>query len=294
MSTLPDVLHPAIAPLEGLRKQFDHLALEYPDIKHVYLEYPHGSTPDLPIETDLYYRGSGVESIYETTIAVYRENRWLRLKPTLQNGARNWKGVYFGDGITAFEALAQSADFVLTSYPVRLPLPCEIEEIAQTFGYCPSTVVIVPCGEHRWARILHWLAWAGTVMPIGRLVWDGKEPKYREPCLDATLKSTSIIENLFLRSALAIKWIIGELSTVEGPLHISERRPERRALPKRIGRPPDTDQVKDRRIAEAWKTGAFRAYQDLDAELGMARGSAKKAVDRHRHRESDGKTKTRE
>ena len=62
---------------------------------------------------------------------------------------------------------------------------------------------------------------------------------------------------------------------------------------RRGGRPPDTDPMEDRRIAEAWKTGAYGSHEDLAREFGMTKQEVKRALDRHRHRESGGKTRPR-
>jgi hypothetical protein len=288
MPAQPERSRLAITPLEGLMRQFDELALQYPDIRHVYVEYPHETTPDLSLENDAYFRGAGARSTYELSHAVYRDNRWLRLSPKLQNGGRDWMGIYFGSGTSKFDALAMSVDFLLTSYPIRIPLPQEIRELAKRFSYSPADAIILPCGRHRWARMLHWLGWEGVVMPITRLVWNGIDSKVLEPSLDADLRVTSFADNLFLRSALAIKWIVDDLSNGDEQRRSAkiECRPK-----KRIGRTPDTDPEKDRRVAEAWRAGHFRTYADLDSALQLDRGSAKKAVDRHRHRERDGKSR---
>jgi hypothetical protein len=97
---------------------------------------------------------------------------------------------------------------------------------------------------------------------------------------------SSIIENLFLRSALAIGWII-EHSAWEAQAKGRSQPAERRG--KRIGRPPDTDPMRDRRIAEAWKTNRHETLEDLALAFNMTKPEAKRALDRHRHRERDGK-----
>jgi hypothetical protein len=55
------------------------------------------------------------------------------------------------------------------------------------------------------------------------------------------------------------------------------------------GRTPDTDPKKDKRLAEAWATGRYRTFAELDTAEKLGKGEAKRAVDRHRHR-----TKARE
>ena len=46
----------------------------------------------------------------------------------------------------------------------------------------------------------------------------------------------------------------------------------------------------DRRLAEAWKTGRYRTYADLDHEKQLPPGEAKAAVDRHRKRQAKPET----
>ncbi len=146
---------------------------------------------------------------------MFRGTRWQVLGRNNRKGFRNWTAWYVGHGLSGFEALALSVDSVLTSYPVRLPLPCEVRELAGKFAFLQQDAIIAPCGEHRWARILHWLAWAKIVMPISRLSWNGKDYTPCEHSLDPTLRMTSIADNMFLRSVLAIDWIIANLSTDE-------------------------------------------------------------------------------
>jgi hypothetical protein len=52
------------------------------------------------------------------------------------------------------------------------------------------------------------------------------------------------------------------------------------------GRPRDTDADEDRRIAEAWGTGAYAAYSELAAALGKTDRDVELTIDRHRKRES--------
>jgi hypothetical protein len=54
---------------------------------------------------------------------------------------------------------------------------------------------------------------------------------------------------------------------------------------KKRGRPKDSDPAADRRIAEAWKTGQYLKYADLEREMNLAAGEARRAIDRHRKRE---------
>ena len=50
------------------------------------------------------------------------------------------------------------------------------------------------------------------------------------------------------------------------------------------GRKMKTDPQADARIADAWASGQYRTFADLDQELDLPSGSAKQAIDRHRKR----------
>lgn len=58
---------------------------------------------------------------------------------------------------------------------------------------------------------------------------------------------------------------------------------------KRRGRKPDTDPKEDRRIFDAWQTGLYPTYADLDNALNLPNGEGKRACDRHRKRLPKGK-----
>lgn len=53
---------------------------------------------------------------------------------------------------------------------------------------------------------------------------------------------------------------------------------------RRRGRKPDTDPKADAGIAKAWATRQYRTYADLERELNLPVGEAKRACDRHRKR----------
>ncbi len=211
----------AIPSLEGMKEQFEALAQRYPDIWHAYMEHPIGTNPDYPLDLEAEHTGRGYKAVYEGSHAAYLDGRWVRLGgigTESQKPIRDWAGRYYGSGILKFDALAMSVDSVLTTYPVRVPLPGEVRELAARFPLVPSDAIILPCGLHRWARILHWLGWAGVVMPIDRLVWHQEDFKLCEPSLDPTVTVRSIADNLFLRSALAVKWVIAEFSKCESSM----------------------------------------------------------------------------
>lgn len=57
----------------------------------------------------------------------------------------------------------------------------------------------------------------------------------------------------------------------------------------RPGRKVDTDSKEDKRISDAWQTGQYRTYADLERELNLRAGEAKRACDRHRKRTLQGR-----
>lgn len=63
------------------------------------------------------------------------------------------------------------------------------------------------------------------------------------------------------------------------------------ATPKRNrpGRKPDTDPKEDKRIFDAWQSGQYKTYAELESELRLSKGEGKRACDRHRKRLPKGK-----
>lgn len=57
---------------------------------------------------------------------------------------------------------------------------------------------------------------------------------------------------------------------------------------KRRGRPADTDAKEDERIYTAWKTGHYRTYAELAAELRLNKRDVGLAIDRHEKRQKRG------
>lgn len=58
---------------------------------------------------------------------------------------------------------------------------------------------------------------------------------------------------------------------------------------KRRGRKPDTDPKEDKRISDAWQTGQYLTFADLERELNLRPGEGKRACDRHRKRTPEDK-----
>jgi hypothetical protein len=145
-----------------------------------------------------------------------------------------WEGWYVGDGIPEFGPLAEQAGGLLTALRARAPVPPEVRARADERGIA-ADAVILPDADQRWARFLHWLAWAGVPPPARRWSWDGLIFPYEEsgrfcsgvgpPRLSPEEPDSpynrfvSALDNLCLRSAAACAWL---LATVPG------RRPEDR------------------------------------------------------------------
>jgi hypothetical protein len=62
---------------------------------------------------------------------------------------------------------------------------------------------------------------------------------------------------------------------------------------RRRGRPGGTDPREDKRIFDAWKSGAHKDYADLARNLRKSKRDIAKAIDRHRHRLARGAAKRR-
>ena len=69
--------------------------------------------------------------------------------------------------------------------------------------------------------------------------------------------------------------------------------PKLRKHKRQGGRPPDTDAKEDRRIAEAWKSNRYASLEDLAIAFKMTKKEVRHALDRHRHRDSGGRTRPR-
>jgi hypothetical protein len=192
-----------------------------------------------------------------------------------------------------FHALAERAGPQLSAFRVRLPAPNECRDILRRDSALSEDMLILPDEHHRWPKVLHWLGWAGKVMPVERWgsfngidipfdTWDesrfGPRPR----------TFYSHIDSVFLRSAAALEWMIAKLAENESqhsaPIQDTEtRRPKR-------GRPADTNEKEDRRIADAWDSGQHKTYEDLASILHIPKRDVELAIDRDRKRR---KNKTR-
>jgi hypothetical protein len=219
--------------------------------------------------------------------------RWVTLRTFGERPIRIWESWFQGDGQLDFHVLAERAGPQLSAFRVRLPAPNECIDILRRDSALSEDMLILPDEIHRWPKVLHWLGWAGKVMPVDRWgnfngiempfdTWDeslfGPRPR----------SFYSQIDNLFLRSAAALEWMIADLAESEfrrsEPLQdTGSRRPKR-------GRPADTNAKEDRRIADAWDSGQHKTYEDLANILHLSKRDVELAIDRDRKRR---KNKTR-
>jgi hypothetical protein len=150
---------------------------------------------------------------------------------------------------------------------------------------------VLPDDMHCWTRTLHWLAWAGFIMGADRWgEWNGMNVPYDrwdESNYGPRPQSFySVIDNLFLRSAAAIEWLIGRIEAT----HLTTDKQKTsstvatQARSRKRGRPSDTNVPDDRRVSEAWETGLYESIEALARALGRPKPDVRKALDRHRHR----------
>jgi hypothetical protein len=112
-------------------------------------------------------------------------------------------------------------------------------------------------------------------------VFSGKEP---EALHEVLLILNCVTDGLEGNPRLEELWPAAQakLQAVALRLRRSSKPPRKKRDP---GRPPDTDFKKDKRISDAWDSGAYRTEADLARELGIAERQVTLARDRHRKRE---------
>jgi hypothetical protein len=282
------------ASLEQLQSEFEALVPRFPNLQHFYAVHLNDADVPLPV---LLRDPAGGNSAMGTCLAGYTilvHGRWSNLHTPGPGAIKVWQSWFQGDGQVEFRALAERAGLQLEAFRVRLPAPHECIEILRRDSTLSEETLVLPNNIHRWPRVLHWLGWAGKVISIDRwanyhgmdMPFDGWDESRFGPRPQSFY---SFIDNLFLRSAAALEWMIhgvaeGE-SIAETPspdLRSENRRPKG-------GRPSDTNETEDRRIAEAWMTKQHGTYEELALALGKTKLDVKRAIDRHRHRA--GKTK---
>ena len=94
-----------------------------------------------------------------------------------------------------------------------------------------TDLLILPNQDQRWLRFLHWLAWSGGPMAVKRWSWSGIVFEYDYKEIDKFCEGYappprlsfekiespynrfySVLDNLFLRSSVALQWIMATLS----------------------------------------------------------------------------------
>jgi hypothetical protein len=292
MSSASAVSRVTRSALEELQRQFEALAPRFPNLQHLYMVHLSGTDVPFPNHTRDAHRGNYAMGAVQSGYHVFVHGRWASLRTIRDEAIQVWQSWFKGDGQLEFHALAERTGPQLSAFRVWLPAPSECIEILRRDLALTEDALVLPDEIHRWPKVLHWLGWAGKVMPVERWgVFNGIEmpiDKWDESrCGSRPRTYYSIIDNLFLRPAAALEWMIDRVGDSafrpDAPSPRSEaHRPEK-------GRPTDTDEREDRRIAEAWKTKRYKTYEDLGTELGKTALEVKRAVDRHRHR--PGKTK---
>jgi hypothetical protein len=283
----PVQAHIALAQLQGLKRQYDAFSETHVKLSHIYVEYPYGARPPLRLPSLMDEYSPFVSKMpYASSHVIYFNGSWIRLECEEREDRRECAGWYHGQGISEFMALAFGVDRFLSEFPLRIPMPRPVIQIANLCGRLSPDPIILPGGSDRWARTLHWLAWAGEVMAIRPLCYKEGLRSECEYSLDPGLSLGSIIDNLFLRSSLALDWIAVRMGLIS--LAPGIRRAKSR--PKRRGRPVDTDVAEDRRIADAWETRRYRSLEELATAFRTNKDAVKAALDRHRKRaKSDGR-----
>ena len=147
---------------------------------------------------------------------VFSAGQWVTFRYIGERPMQVWEGWYEGDGASTFEHISISAGDLLPAYRVKAPPPPELRSMLGRISQLGENTLILPEEQHIWPRFLHWLAWAGEVMPTSRFSWDrglsAPTDQWRQLFLaDPPRTFYSILDNLFLRSVAACQWIIERL-----------------------------------------------------------------------------------
>jgi hypothetical protein len=286
--------------LSDLRSQFEQLAPKFLKLRHVYIAY--NEICELPIP-DMNSGRTGLLHAfgpYQLGMNAFLDGQWTRIHALTARQIRVWESWYEGDGQIEFHSLAQGVAAQLEAFRIGVPPPSDLEAILRGNPMFPAGLPVLPAEQHRWTIGLHWLAWAGKVMPVRRYgLWNGMNLPFDD--WDEARHGPrptafhSIIDNLFIRSVAALEWMIAGLDQAHSNTVNSEQSHVTHTARKRIGRPPDTDRVADRRISEAWKTGRHKSLEGLANAMGVDKRAVELAIDRERKRaagkSSSGKTR---
>ena len=233
------------------------------------------------------------------------------------------------DAFDAFATLATDAWTLLLELPIQLPIPARVSPRLVVLPPHATFVLPAWDKEgsepFSFAHAVNWIARAG-VYPIlktelkswsGIMTFSGDPNRFRRSAEAMSFPGSPLepefaqikqplerffsdIPDIFKASVWAIDWLSSQLAIPESerdtqprtspPAPLGNKVPKK--SPRKGGRPPATDPKKDKGIYEAWKTGYYKGYADLAAKTRLATNAqeVRKAIDRHRHRLSDGKT----
>jgi hypothetical protein len=218
-------LRVACASFEGLKRQFQEYSLRYDDLRHAYIEHD-GNGVSIehelskfvghpPVCTSHYLWALSHRVFYHDVCYSYADPLSAQIM---------WSAGYGGRGFVEFDRLSKTASTLLLNYRIQLPIPDELKHLIVMQRYpddaYPGDAIVLPSNEDCWTRALHWLSWAGAVMPSERMTKLGpcsvsydrwhfysNKPRPRTFC--------SYLDNLFLRSVAAIEWIICQLKDAD-------------------------------------------------------------------------------
>jgi hypothetical protein len=264
------------ASLEDIQGQFEALAPKFSNLHHFYAV--HLGDEDLPFPARVRDASQGHfalgASMSGYTILVH--GRWVNLRTIGPGPVKVWQSWFKGDGQSEFHALAERAGPQLSAFRVRLPAPRECSEILKRDSGLPEGTLVLPDEIHRWPKVLHWLGWAGKVMPVERwATFNGIEMPF-DTWDESRFGSRpqafySIVDNLFLRSAAALEWMIanlGETDVGAGTLDRTDPLQE-----------PSTD-IPAKRNAERLKPSQLKAYSQWTWAIQQNQELCDKTADR--------------
>jgi hypothetical protein len=230
------------ASLEQLQIQFEALAPKFPNLQHRYIVHLGGADRPFPARMRESARGNCAMGSCMAGYTVFMYGQWVSIHTPGPGPIPVWESWYKGDGHLEFHALAERAGPQLSAFRVRLPAPRECTDILRLHSIPLEDALVLPDEIHRWPKVLYWLGWAGKVMPVERwAAYNGMEMPFDS--WDASQFGSrpqsfhSIIDNLFLRSAAALEWMIDRVADGDSIVETPSTRPVARR-PKG-GRPAD-------------------------------------------------------